>query len=286
MPDTQDLAPLPAGLVADAVAAALAEDFGLAGDITTAATIPAGAMARGVIAARQPGVVAGLAVAAEAFAQVDPAILFEPVHADGTLIEAGTVVARLEGPARGMLGAERVALNFLGLLSGVATLTRRFVDAVEGTGARIVCTRKTVPGLRALQKYAVRAGGGHNHRFGLYDAVLIKDNHIAAAGGVAAAVGAAKRHVGHMVRIEVEVTDLDELDAALGAGADVVLLDNMDLAMLAEAVGRCRGRAVTEASGGVTLDTVRSIAATGVDLVSVGALTHSAPVLDLGLDFE
>lgn len=286
MPDTQDLAPLPAGLVADAVAAALAEDFGLAGDITTAATIPAGAMARGVIAARQPGVVAGLAVAAEAFAQVDPAILFEPVHADGTLIKAGTVVARLEGPARGMLGAERVALNFLGLLSGVATLTRRFVDAVEGTGARIVCTRKTVPGLRALQKYAVRAGGGHNHRFGLYDAVLIKDNHIAAAGGVAAAVGAAKRHVGHMVRIEVEVTDLDELDAALGAGADVVLLDNMDLAMLAEAVGRCRGRAVTEASGGVTLDTVRSIAATGVDLVSVGALTHSAPVLDLGLDFE
>lgn len=286
MPDVQDLAPLPAGLLADAVAAALAEDFGLAGDITTAATIPAEAMARGVIAARRPGVVAGLDVAAEAFAQVDPAILFEPALADGTRIEAGAIVARVEGPARGLLGAERVALNFLGLLSGVATLTRRFVDAVEGTGARIVCTRKTVPGLRGLQKYAVRAGGGHNHRFGLYDAVLIKDNHIAAAGGVAAAVAAAKRHVGHMVRIEVEVTDLGELDAALAAGADIVLLDNMDLAMLAEAVGRCRGRAVTEASGGVTLDTVRAIAATGVDLVSVGALTHSAPVLDLGLDFE
>lgn len=286
MPDVQDLAPLPASLLADAVAAALAEDFGLAGDITTAATMPAEAMARGVIAARRPGVVAGLDVAAEAFAQVDPAILFEPALADGARIEAGAVVARVEGPARGLLGAERVALNFLGLMSGVATLTRRFVDAVEGTGARIVCTRKTVPGLRALQKYAVRAGGGHNHRFGLYDAVLIKDNHIAAAGGVGAAVAAAKRHVGHMVRIEVEVTDLGELDAALAAGADIVLLDNMDLAMLAEAVGRCRGRAVTEASGGVTLDTVRAIAATGVDLVSVGALTHSAPVLDLGLDFE
>lgn len=286
MPDAYDLAPLPAGLIADAVAAALAEDLGLAGDITTSATIPAEAMARGVIAARRPGVVAGLDVAAEAFAQVDPAILFEPVRADGDQLDAGAVVARIEGPARGTLTAERVALNFLGMMSGVATLTRRFVDAVEGTGAHIVCTRKTIPGLRAMQKYAVRAGGGRNHRFGLYDAVLIKDNHIAAAGGVGAAIVAAKRHVGHMVKVETEVTDLDELDEALAAGADIVLLDNMDLVRLAEAVSRCRGRAVTEASGGVSLETVREIAATGVDLISVGALTHSAPVLDLGLDFE
>lgn len=286
MPDDHDLAPLPAGLIADAVAAALAEDLGLAGDITTSATIPADTTARGVIAARRPGVVAGLELAGEAFAQVDPAILFEPVRADGDLIDAGAVVARIEGPARGMLSAERVALNFLGMMSGVATLTRRFVDAVEGTGADIVCTRKTVPGLRAMQKYAVRAGGGRNHRFGLHDAVLIKDNHVAAAGGVGAAVTAAKRHVGHMVKIEVEVTSLDELDEALAAGADIVLLDNMDIPTLAEAVSRCRGRAVTEASGGVSLETVRAIAATGVDLISVGALTHSAPVLDLGLDFE
>ncbi len=286
MPEKPELAAPPRGLIVEAVARALAEDLGLAGDITTAATIPTDAIAHGRIVARGPGTIAGLDLARETFAQTDPVIEFEVLVADGDRVGAGKAVARIAGPARGILSGERVALNFLCHLSGVATLTGRFADAVEGTGARIVDTRKSMPGLRALQKYAVRCGGGRNHRFGLFDAVLIKDNHIATAGSVAEAVEAAHAHSGHMVRIEVEVTSLAELDEALSAGADIVLLDNMDTATMREAVTRAAGKAVTEASGGIDLDTVRAIAETGVDLISVGALTHSAPVLDLGLDFE
>ena len=203
---------------------------------------------------------------------------------DGDPVAAGSVVAEIEGPARGILTAERTALNFLGHLSGIATLTAGFVSAVADTGANIVCTRKTTPGLRAFEKYAVRAGGGMNHRFGLSDAVLIKDNHIAAAGGIAHALRAAKRRAGHMVKIEVEVDTLDQLDIALDEGCDVVLLDNMAPADLREAVRRVPGHVITEASGGIGLDSVRAVAETGIDLISVGALTHSAPVLDLGLD--
>lgn len=277
---------LPHGLIREAVAHALAEDLGAAGDITSAATVPAGAEARAAIAVRQRGVVAGLAVAQAAFAEADPAIRFAAEAVDGAAVAAGAVAARVAGPARGILAAERVALNFLCRMSGIATLTRAHVDAVAGTGAVIVDTRKTTPGLRALEKYAVTCGGGQNHRFGLYDAVLIKDNHVAAAGGVGAAVRAAKARVGHMVKIEVEVDTLDQLDEALSAGADIVMLDNMDLAAMREAVARTAGRAVLEASGRVSLDTVRAVAETGVDLISVGALTHSAPILDFGLDFE
>jgi nicotinate-nucleotide pyrophosphorylase (carboxylating) len=236
-------------LVEDAVERALAEDLGRAGDITSAATIPADASAEAVIAARRPGVIAGLALAAAAFRS-----------------------------------AERTALNFLGHLSGVATLTRRYVDAVAHTRARITCTRKTTPGLRALEKYAVRCGGGSNHRFGLDDAILIKDNHIAVAGGVGEAVRRAKALAGHLVRIEVEVDTLDQLREALAAGAEAILLDNMEPAKLREAVAIAAGRAVLEASGGVTLDNVAAIAETGVDYISSGAITHSAPALDLGLD--
>ncbi|WP_436642969.1 carboxylating nicotinate-nucleotide diphosphorylase [Microbaculum sp. FT89] len=276
----------PRGLVVEAVSRALAEDFGLAGDITSAATIAADATARGTIGARKPGTIAGLDIAREAFAQANPLIAFTALVADGDRVEAGTPVAAIDGPARAVLSGERVALNFLCHLSGIATLTRRFVDAVDGTNAQIVCTRKTMPGLRALQKYAVRCGGGRNHRFGLFDAVLIKDNHVVAAGGIGKAVAAARAHAGHMVRIEVEVTSLAELDEALSAGADIIMLDNMDAATMREAVARSAGKAITEASGRVDLDSVRAIAETGVDLISVGALTHSAPVLDLGLDFE
>jgi nicotinate-nucleotide pyrophosphorylase (carboxylating) len=287
MPETRaDLLRPPHNLVVEAVSRALAEDLDLAGDITTAATIPEAAMARGRIVARKPGTVAGLDLVRETFAQSDPAIVFTPRIADGYPVEAGAVVADISGPARGMLSGERVALNFLCHLSGVATLTRCFVDAVEGTKARIVDTRKTTPGLRAFEKYAVTCGGGHNHRFGLFDAVLIKDNHIIAAGGIAQAIAAARAHVGHMVRIEVEVSDLEQLGEALSADAHIVLLDNMETATMREAVVQASGHAVTEASGGVNLDTVRAIAETGVDLISVGALTHSAPVLDLALDFE
>ncbi len=279
-----NLPALPAFLVADAVRAALAEDLGRAGDITTQATIPASARARAVIAAREDGVVAGLAVAREAFAQMDAQIKFEPCVADGARIQAGAVVARIEGPARGALSAERVALNYLGRLSGVATLTASYAQRIAHTKAKVCDTRKTTPLLRAFEKYAVRCGGGANHRFGLNDAMLIKDNHIAVAGGVAAALRAAKAFAGHLVKIEIEVDTLEQLSEALDAGADAVLLDNMPPAVLRSAVAIAAGRAVLEASGGVTLETVRDIAETGVDLISVGALTHSARVLDLGLD--
>ncbi|WP_293867862.1 carboxylating nicotinate-nucleotide diphosphorylase [uncultured Alsobacter sp.] len=271
-------------IIADAVRRALDEDLGRAGDITTLATIPARARAVAVIAARQPGIVSGLPVAVAAFHAYDPEVTLTSKLADGDPLSPGEVVARIEGPARSVLSAERVALNFMGRMSGIATLTSTFVKRVAGTRARIVCTRKTTPGMRAFEKYAVRCGGGFNHRFGLDDAVLIKDNHIAVAGGVAQALRAAKAAVGHLVKVEIEVDTLDQLDEVIAEGADVVLLDNMGPDLLAEAVRRIAGRMATEASGGINLDTVRAAAESGVDMISVGALTHSAPVLDLGLD--
>jgi nicotinate-nucleotide pyrophosphorylase (carboxylating) len=280
------LGALPPQLVEDAVGRALKEDLGRAGDITSAATIPTDARAEAVIAARRPGVIAGLQLAEAAFRQMDAATAFDLALADGSRVEPGAVVARILGNARTILSAERTALNFLGRLSGVATLTRRYVDAVAHTNARISCTRKTTPGLRAFEKYAVRCGGGVNHRFGLDDAILIKDNHVAISGGVAEALRRAKAHAGHLVKIEVEVDTLDQLREALAAGAEAILLDNMPPAMLRDAVGLNAGRAVLEASGGVTLDTVAAIAETGVDFISSGAITHSAPALDLGLDFS
>jgi nicotinate-nucleotide pyrophosphorylase (carboxylating) len=277
---------LPRTLVETAVAAALAEDLGLAGDITTEATVPRGARAAGVIGARKPGVIAGLELVEAAFTALDASASLEVTVPDGGRAEAGATIAYVTGDARALLTAERVAMNFLGHMSGIATLTRRYVDKVAGTHARIIDTRKTTPGLRAFEKLAVRAGGGLNHRFGLYDAILIKDNHIVAAGGVKPALERARARAGHMVKIEVEVTNLAELEEALALGPDAVLLDNMPLDMLKAAVAKVAGRALTEASGGVNLETVRDIAQTGVDLISVGALTHSAPVLDVGLDFE
>ena len=276
---------LPSHLVRRAVEAALAEDLGDAGDITSAATIPPNTKTKGKIVARAPGVIAGISLAQETFAQVDPDISVTVNNNDGALTASGAEVLLLEGPARGILTAERVALNFLGHLSGVATATAALVDAVKGTGAQIVCTRKTTPGLRAFEKYAVRCGGGHNHRFGLYDAVMIKDNHIAAVGGIRKAIEACRASVGHMVKIEVEIDGLDQLDAALNGGADIIMLDNMSTADMQKAVEITAGRAVLEASGNVTVDTVRAIAETGVDIISSGWITHSAPSLDLGLDF-
>ncbi|MDI9848909.1 carboxylating nicotinate-nucleotide diphosphorylase [Rhodoblastus sp. 17X3] len=274
-------------LVEEAVRAALAEDFGRAGDITSQATIPASAQARAVIAARKkPGVLAGLGLARKAFELVDPTLRFEALAQDGDHFAPGAVLARIEGSARGILSAERVALNFLGRLCGIATLTSHYAEAVAATKAKICCTRKTTPGLRAFEKYAVRCGGGVNHRFGLDDAVLIKDNHIAVAGGVAPALRAAKAFVGHLVKIEIEVDTLDQLREVLSEGADAVLLDNMTPAELREAVAMIGGRMKAEASGGIHLGGLREVAETGIDLISSGALTHSAPVLDLGLDIE
>lgn len=284
--DETALRPLPDLLVEPVLRRAFEEDLGRAGDITTDAVIPAEATARGVIRARQPGRIAGIAVAAAAFRFLDPAVAIEAVAADGEAAEAGAILMRVSGPARPILVAERTALNLLGHLSGIATATARIVAAVRPHRTRICCTRKTNPGLRALEKWAVRAGGGVNHRFGLDDGILIKDNHIVVAGGIAAAVARARGSVGHMVRIEVEVDTLDQLDQALAAGVDAVLLDNMEPGTLRRAVERTAGRAVTEASGRVTEATAPAIAATGVDLISVGWITHSAPVLDVGLDFE
>ena len=273
-------------LIQDSVRRALEEDLGRAGDITPTATIPASAGARAVIASREAGVIAGLPMAEAAFHMIAPGLRFTALMGDGSHVSPGDVVAEIEGSARAVLSAERVALNFLGRLSGIATLTNRFVQQVAGTECRIVCTRKTTPGLRAFEKYAVRCGGGFNHRYGLDDAVLIKDNHIAVAGGVAAALRAAKTSVGHLVKIEIEVDTLAQLREVLAEGADVVLLDNMGVDQLREAVALVEGSMLTEASGGVNLDTVAAIAATGVDMVSVGALTHSPRVLDLGLDIQ
>lgn len=278
---------LPAKLVQDAVRLALAEDLGLAGDITSRVCIPQGQQARLAMLARKPGVVAGLALAAEAFRQLDENLAVTFAVDDGAVLVPGQPVLSVTGDARAILAAERTALNFVGRLSGVATLTADYVQRIAGTQASIVCTRKTTPGLRAFEKHAVLCGGGRNHRFGLFDAILIKDNHVAVAGGIIPALQAAKRGGGHLVKIEIEVDTLEQLDEVLAEGADVVLLDNMGPERLREAVGRIRARRpamLAEASGGISLETVTGIAATGVDLISVGALTHSAPVLDLGLD--
>jgi nicotinate-nucleotide pyrophosphorylase (carboxylating) len=277
---------LPDLLIEPIVLASLAEDLGRAGDVTSAACIPAEARLAAAFVARQGGVVAGLACARLAVAALDPTARFEVQVADGASVAAGQILARVEANARALLAAERTALNLLCRLSGVATLTAAYVAEIAGTAARIIDTRKTTPGLRALEKYAVRCGGGANHRFGLDDAILLKDNHVAACGGVGEAVRRARAAVGHMVKIEVEIDRLDQLDEALAEGPDIVMLDNFSQVDLAEAVRRTDGRALLEASGGVNLETVRAIAETGVDLISVGALTHSAPILDIGLDAE
>ncbi|HAZ63656.1 MAG TPA: carboxylating nicotinate-nucleotide diphosphorylase [Armatimonadetes bacterium] len=266
------------------LAAWLAEDIGW-GDATTNACVPATARCQGRFVMRAAGVVAGLECAREVFALLDGEVAFEALSADGERVSAGETVAVVRGPARPVLTGERLALNLLQRLSGIASLTRRYVDAVAGTRAVILDTRKTTPGLRRLEKAAVRAGGGRNHRFGLSDGVLIKDNHLVAAGSLTAAVGAA-RAGGYLLRVEVEVDRLEQIEEALAAGAEGILLDNMGPEQLRAAVALIGGRAFTEASGGVNLETVRAIAESGVDGISVGALTHSAPALDIGLDFE
>lgn len=274
-------------VIQEAVKRALDEDLGRAGDVTSSATLPEGIQAKAKLVARKAGTIAGLPCAARAFRTLAPSIKFEAKARDGDRVKTNTTLAVIEGPAIAILSAERVALNFLGHLSGIATLTAAYAAKVAHTGAKITDTRKTTPGLRALEKYAVRCGGGVNHRFGLDDAVLIKDNHIAVAGGVGKALDAARAAVGHLVKVEIEVDTLDQLKEVLASGkADVVLLDNMDTRTLHEAVALCKGKLVTEASGGVTLDTVAAIAETGVDVISSGALTHSAPSLDVALDIE
>jgi len=278
--------PLPTIMIEPLVRAALLEDLGRAGDITTDAIVPAEARAATALVARQPGVVAGLDLARLAFRLIDPAIETAIERGDGCRVAPGDVIAAIAGPARGILTAERVALNFLCHLSGVATATADIADTIRAHRTRVTCTRKTMPGLRALQKYAVRVGGGSNHRFGLDDAVLIKDNHVAVAGGIKPAIARARAAVGHLVKIEVEVDNLAQLEEALAIGVDAVLLDNMSPETLRRAVALVDRRAVTEASGRITPQTAPAIAAAGVDLISVGWLTHSAPVLDIGLDYR
>ncbi|MDF2997647.1 MAG: nicotinate-nucleotide pyrophosphorylase [Xanthobacteraceae bacterium] len=279
------LSPLPRLLIEPIVRDALLEDLGRAGDVTTDAVVPADARFSAVIASRQRGVIAGVDAAEIAFHLIDPTLDVTLERLDGTEVNAGDVVLRLEGSARAILTAERVALNLACRLSGIATATNALVEVARAHGhAQVVCTRKTTPGLRALEKHAVKAGGGSNHRFGLDDAVLIKDNHIAVAGGVATAIARAKAGAGHMVKIEVEVDTLEQLEEAMVAGVDAVLLDNMDLETLRRAVEMVGGRAITEASGRINRETIGAVAASGVDLISVGWITHSAPILDLGLD--
>ncbi len=269
----------------DLVGRALAEDLGVAGDLTTDACIPEDTEAHAELVARSGGVLAGIEVAEYVFHSIDPATDFSPIASDGSQVFPGQTIAAVAGLARSLLRAERTALNILSRMSGIATATARFVAAVDGTGTRITDTRKTMPGMRLLDKYSVSMGGGVNHRLGLYDAVLIKDNHIAVIGGIEAAVKAARERVGPDVTIEVEVETLDQLKVVLGTEADRVLLDNMGVETLRAAVEMVDGRLVTEASGGVTLENVRSIALTGVDIISVGWITHSAPQLDIALDF-
>jgi nicotinate-nucleotide pyrophosphorylase (carboxylating) len=273
-------------LVDDLVRTALREDLGRAGDLTTDAIVPADAKGTGRIVAREPGVVSGIFVVERVFAVLDPRVVAAVSVADGERVSQGTVVATVSGPLRAMLTGERTALNLLSRLSGIATATSRLVQAVAGTRATIVDTRKTTPGMRALEKAAVRDGGGSNHRFGLDDAILIKDNHVAVAGGVTAAIEAARRHAGHLVKVEIEVDTLAQLDEALAARADIILLDNFTLDGLREAVARTGGRALLEASGRIDADTVRAVAETGVDLISSGALTHSARILDFAFDID
>ena len=278
------LSPLAIG---EAVQRALDEDLGRAGDITSIATIPETTQAHAILIARQAGVIAGLPLAVATFQKLSPHINIQAHFRDGAAVAAGLHVLTISGPARAVLAGERTALNFVGRLSGIATLTADYVRHTAGTKLRICCTRKTTPGLRALEKYAVRCGGGFNHRFGLDDAILIKDNHVAVAGGVRPALERARAHVGHLVKVEIEVDTLAQLREVLDTGlADVVLLDNMDIAALSEAVTLAKGRVVLEASGGVTRDSIAKIAATGVDYASAGALTHSAPNFDVALDID
>jgi nicotinate-nucleotide pyrophosphorylase (carboxylating) len=270
-----------------AVQRALEEDLGRAGDITSIATIPESTRAHAIMVARQSGVIAGLPLAVAIFQKLSPDISIEAHVRDGGTVAAGAHLLTISGPARAVLSGERAGLNFVGRLSGIATLTADYVRHTAGTKMRICCTRKTTPGLRALEKYAVRCGGGFNHRFGLDDAILIKDNHIAVAGGIRPVLQRARSHVGHLVKIEIEVDALAQLREVLDTGmADVVLLDNMDIATLTEAVKLAKGRVVLEASGGVTQDTIARIASTGVDYASAGALTHSAPNFDVALDID
>jgi nicotinate-nucleotide pyrophosphorylase (carboxylating) len=283
MPDVGQLYPL---MYERIVKRALDEDLGLAGDVTSDTVIPEDAFIRARLVARRPGRIAGLPVALSVFRLLCPQLAITVDYADGADVPLNGTIAAIEGPARPILTAERTALNLLCGLCGIATATRTAVEVVAGTRTRIVCTRKTTPGLRALEKYAVRVGGGVNHRFGLDDGVLIKDNHIVAAGGIEAAITRARQRLGHMVKIEIEVDTLDQLRQVIAVGADAVLLDNMSIADLREAVALVGGKMVTEASGGVTLANLGEIAAAGVDIVSLGWLTHSAPILDIGLDVE
>jgi len=279
------LSKLPEIMIEPCVRAALLEDLGRAGDITSDAIIDPAATATVALAAREPGVIAGLDFSRIAFRLIDPAITLRIHLDDGTKVAPGDVIAHITGPARGILTAERVALNFLGHFSGIATATAAIAASIAHTKAKITCTRKTTPGLRFAEKYAVRAGGGANHRFGLDDAILIKDNHIAIAGGIAPAISRARERIGHLVKIEVEVDTLEQLEEALAHQPDAILLDNMTPATLREAVRLIAGRAITEASGRITAQTAPEIAETGIDLLSAGWLTHSARVLDIGLDF-
>ena len=278
------LASLPPLLYEPLIRRALEEDLGRAGDLTSDAILPPDLTAEAAVVARKAGRIAGLPAAVSAFSILDSTLRVELRSADGRDAAAGETLAVVRGAARSILSAERTALNLLGRLCGVATATRDLVALVAPHGTRIVCTRKTTPGLRALEKYAVRAGGGSNHRFGLDDAVLIKDNHVALAGGIRPAVERARAHVGHLVKIEVEVDSLEQLGEALDLKVDVVLLDNMSLETLREAVRMAKGKALTEASGGITPQTAPAVAATGVDMISVGWLTHSSPALDVALD--
>lgn len=273
-------------VVRKAVRRALAEDLG-SGDITTLAVVPEGLETRGIIHSKENGILAGVEVAREVFAVVDQRLRFCALKQDGERLSPGEVIAEVQGEARSILQGERVALNFLQRLSGIATLTARCVERVRGYPVRIVDTRKTTPGLRVLEKYAVRAGGGFNHRFGLYDAVLIKDNHLKMAGGIKEAVRRVREQVSPLLKVEVEVETLEQLDEAIEAGADVIMLDNMPVSWLREAVEKARGRGVLlEASGGITEETLEAVASTGVDFISLGVLTHSAKALDISLDLE
>lgn len=279
---------LPQLMVEGQVRAALLEDLGRAGDITSNATIGPDRQATAEMNSREAGIISGLPLAETAFRLINPAIRFEALVNDGARVEPGTMVARISGPARGLLSAERVALNYLMHLSGIATHTARFADAIAHTSAKVTCTRKTIPGLRGVEKYAVRCGGGSSHRYGLDDAILIKDNHIAVAGGIAEALRAAKAFAGHLVKVEIEVDTLEQFQVVLDEGADVCLLDNMGPDTLREAVAmnnaRDRGRITLEASGNVNLDTIKAIAETGVDYISTSKITMAAPTLDIGLD--
>jgi nicotinate-nucleotide pyrophosphorylase (carboxylating) len=278
--------PLPGFLVVAAVERALEEDMGRAGDLTTAATIPATAQARALLVPREKGRLAGTQFLRAAFNTLDPAVNVQVQVPDGADVEPGETIAIISGSARPILTGERVGLNFLGRLSGVATATSNLVRLVSGTGVRVVCTRKTTPGLRAFEKYAVRCGGGFNHRFALDDGILIKDNHIVAAGGVTRAIQSARAHAGHMIHVEIEVDSLAQMEEALNAGANSILLDNMSPDTLREAVKLNKGRALLEASGNINAQTIAAVAATGVNLISSGAITHSAKCLDIGLDFQ